>query len=105
MFCAHRHHCEKGRNSKGGHHELCLQSGQQMLTWEHIIVDLPSSLKNFQKYVTSKFNWEICDEATDIFPRCFVSFLEENLEKKLTYTCGCLVFDSCNSLLLLFRAA
>lgn len=104
-------HGRKGTIRKGGHHGPCLQAGQQMQTRERT-GDLPSSLENFHKYVTSKFNQEIGDEATHISPRCFVSFMEENLEEKLTMlthmhmqACGCLVFSSCNSLLLLFCAA
>lgn len=104
--------CRKGRSHKGGHHELCLQAGQQRQTWKHFVADLPSSLENIQKYVTSKFNQEICGEATDIFPRCFVSVMEENLEEELRMLThihmqahGYLFFNSCNSLLLLFCAA
>lgn len=107
-FCAYRPHCKKGRSSKQGHHGLCLLSGQQMQTWEPIIVDLPSSLENFQKYLAFKLNQDIYDEAMDIFTRCFVSLMQENLEEKLMMLThirmqayGCLAFNSCNSLLLL----
>lgn len=111
MLCAHRPHCKKGRSSKRGHQGcVCTQvsKGKPGST----SVGLPSSLENFQEYVILKFNQEIYDGATDIFPRCFVSFMQENLEEKLMMlthihmqACGCLVFDSSNSLLLLFGAA
>lgn len=115
-FCARRPHCalspEREKQQVRALQAVAAVRSANANLGPHHSGDLPSSLENFQNYVTFKFNQEIDDEATDVFPRCFVSFMQENLEEKLMVlthmhkqACGGLVSDRCNSLLLLFCAA